>query len=294
MKMVLQQITQDAFFQQGTKANTYWAIRQYDKCTSGKDNCPAVAWDNKFIIDWNTAFELKGDLKRGTTSGTGYAEQSWDSIMQGKTPWGAAANVSSCEVVRPATTSTFSTSPGYLYFPKQADKHWYLTATMAWFTDLKPTTSTVRARGLIDLWFKHKTLNQYLVMDLAMINLKKGTGTDWIGETFSVGSSYSSPAVSNIGTTKVAHWNVVITSNPPSGSWKSTGTALDIDSYVTSAMSNNWHSLDTGWTNDSNRANWELWDAELGVEIDDDSHNTAGQIGQCRMATKAFEVLYQV
>lgn len=131
-------------------------------------------------------------------------------------------------------------------------------------------------------------------MDLAMINLKKGAGTDWIGETFSVGSTYSSPHVSNIGATKVAHWAVVITSNPSSNSWQSIGTALDIDSYVASAMSTDWHSLDTGWTNDSTRSNWELWDAELGVEIDDDGHNTAGQVGQCRIATKSFEVLYQV
>lgn len=300
--MANQKITQDTFFEmQGdasNKANKYWAIRQYDKCTSGKDNSPAAAWDWKFIIDYAKSFEFKADLYRQS----GYAEQSWIAIMQGKTPWGAASNVSSCEVTRKATDNVFSTSPGWLYFPKPADKHWYLSAAMAWFTDLKPTFADVRARGLVNLWFRDTvSTNQYLVMDLAMINLKKGTGTDWVGESFTVGGSYYGPTqgvpyqVSTSGTTKIAHYNVVITSNPSSGSWV-TAFNMDIDSYVTSAIGYDWagNNPGKGWVNHSNRSQWELWTAELDVEIDDDSHNTTGQVGKCRMATKMFQVEYTI
>ena len=294
--MVMSQIftiTQDPGFTQGTKGNKYWAIRQHDRCTAGKNNCPAAAWDMKTILSYANSFEFKGDLYRQS----GYAEQSWIAIMQGKTPWGTAANgPTSCELTRPATTSSFGSLSTDNIFPKLASQHWYINAAMAWFTDLKPTFANVKARGLINLWFRDKvTTSQHLVLDLAMICLKK-SGTDWVKETFTVGGPYYGPPyqVTVSGTTKTAHYNVVITSNPNSGVWKSVG-ALDIDSYVNSAITYNWsgNNPGKGWVNHSSRSQWELWDAEMGVELDDNSYNSTGQIGKCRMATKNFQVLYE-
>ncbi|MEW6605065.1 MAG: hypothetical protein AB1351_10335, partial [Thermoproteota archaeon] len=72
------------------------------------------------------------------------------------------------------------------------------------------------------------------------------------------------------GSTKIAHYYKVITTNPSAGSWRSVG-ALDIDSYVNGAITYDWDSNNpsANWTNHSNRSQWELWDAEMGVELDD-------------------------
>lgn len=291
--MVRQQITPDVFFDQGTKGDQYWAIRKYDNCSSFL-NAPLASWDNITFLGEPSSFVFIGHLKRPTTS---YDRFSWIAAMEGRTPWGTDATATSCEIIRKAQTATYGNAAHPEWFPQLASKHWYMTAWMAWNNDFLPATSVpdgkIRTRGLVNLWFKHNTRNQYLVMDLAMILLKNQAGF-WVKDDVAVGNPYSVFSVTSVGTALAAHWNKVKTANPNANSWAFTGTALDIDADVTSAMSYNWNALNSSCVNDSNRANWKLWDVEIGIEFDLDPNTFTDSTERCKMASKGLEISYDV
>lgn len=273
-------VTNDEFFSFGKK---YWGEKPFNNSYSGDQSffCrttggSAQASCTGGLIDGRTNY-----VKHSTKLAANDGKSAWSSAIQGTTPWGYV------------DTTNGGASNHNTKFPRIAIDDYELDIQYAWFKDTdgsqfadsypsgSATNGVVHGALLTDLWFKHKSdPDVVLVIDFAWANVENENG-DWVKEVKTIGGSYSTRKVTenpNDPGQCIYHYNVVLDNNQNNNTWRAKTSA--IKTYISAAFGHTYTDESGGvcGTQLPNRSstteinnNYDLVDIETGVEVFVDS-----------------------
>jgi len=263
-------VTNDDFYTTGKK---YWGEKPNNNSYSGTKSFFCRNTSGGLNSGCTSLIDTRTNYVRHTTQlSANTGATAWQSALQGTDPWGFADNTS-------GGASIHNTN-----FPRVAVDDYKLSTQYAWFkaaqfADSVPsglaTNGAVDARLLTDLWFKHKTnSNVLVVIDFSWTDVTNQNGA-WIKDPKTIGQPYSPIHVSrnpNNQNQCIYHYNVVADTNQNENVWRQ--ATRNIKSDIQSALTSTYADYTSGFCSTtvpggtSSGTNFDLVDIETGIEVE--------------------------